>query len=70
MSTDEQTSFVDEALDQIKLPVLDSMSNILINHHGDQQLEWDQTVDLQRLVNAMSFACLNHLGCWAGLRES
>ena len=49
----------------------DHMSNVLIDHHGEQQSEWEQTVDSQRLVDAMSFTCLSRLDHhWAGLQNS
>ena len=37
---------------------------------NDPQIEWNQTVDLQRSINAMSFSCLNSLKRWAGLRNA
>ena len=68
-SKDKQ-SFVPDILEQIQCLVRDHMSDALINHHANQNLEWNQTVDLQQLVNVMSFACLDHLSRWAGLRDS
>ena len=56
-------------LEQIQVLLRDHMSDTLINHHANQQLEWNQTIDLQRLVNTMSFTHLNDLNCWKGLRN-
>ena len=68
LHTNEQ-SFVPDMLEQIKSLVLDHMSDVLINHCKDKQIDWKPIIDLQRLVNAMSFACPNHLDCRARSRN-
>ena len=57
----KKQSFVDEILDQLKSTVLGSMCDTLIKHCKNKQIEWNQAVDLQSLVDAMSFTHLNNL---------
>ena len=69
LSKDKQSS-VPNILEQIQSLVRDHMSDVLIDHCANQQLEWSQTIDLHQLVNAMSFTHLDHLSLLAGLRNS
>ena len=46
------------------------MSDALVNHHANQQIEWNKTVDIQRLINVMPFTHLNNLNRWVGLRTT
>ena len=60
LDTDKQ-GFVPDIPEQIQTPIRNHVSDALINHHFNQQIQWNQMVDLQRMVNAMPFAHLNHL---------
>ena len=61
LSEDKQ-SFVDDILDKFKLLVLGNMSDALVSHHADQQIEWDWTI-------AMLFTHLNSLHRWTESRN-
>ena len=67
--SEQKQSFIEDVLGKFKLMVLVNMSDILINHHLDKQIEWNQTVVLQRPVNAVSFTRLSSLNQWARLRN-
>ena len=69
LSANEQ-SFVPNVLKQIQTLVRDHMSDVLVDHCANQQIKWEQTVDLQRLVNDMSFTHTNNLSRWTGLRTT
>ena len=54
----------------MKSIVLDGMCGALIKHCEVKQIEQNQTVDPQFLVCGVSFAHLNSLQQWTGLRNA
>ena len=68
LSADKQR-FVSDIPKQLQTLIRNHMSDVLIDHHTNQQLECIQTADLQPIVNAMSFTHLNNLKRWTSLRN-
>ena len=65
----DKLSFVPDILEQIQTLIRNHMSGALIDHHANQQIDWNQMVDLQQMVDAMSATHLNHLKRWTSLRN-
>ena len=67
--SDDEQSFVPDIIDQLQTMIRNHMADALIEHRANQKIEWKQTIDLQRMVNAMSFTHPNHSNGWKSLRN-
>ena len=44
LPSEDKQSFVPDIPEQIQMPVQNHVSDVLIDHHANQQIEWNQTI--------------------------